>query len=136
MSVTTTQGFIFRLVDKLTGTIIDQFSDESIKVSNNILELFDIGEIPGTFTRTLTLPGTKKNNAFFEAYYDISVYQPDTFNTNQKVEAYLEFDSYYLVDGYIQLDKVNVYQNKFVDSYEVTLFGVVSNFSVDAKSYF
>jgi hypothetical protein len=136
MGVLTTQGYRGKLVDKLTGTILDQFSDEDIKVSNNILELFDLGEIPGTYTQTLTLPGTKVNNAFFEQYFDISVWEPDLFNTNQKVEAYLDFDSFYLVNGYLQLNKVNVLQNKFVDSYEVTLFGIISNFSIDTRASF
>jgi hypothetical protein len=136
MGVFTTQGYRGKLVDKLTGTILDQFADEDIKVSNNILELFDLGEIPGTYTQQITLPGTKKNNAFFEQYYDISVWEPDIFNTNQVVEAYLDFDAFYLVNGYLQLNKVNVIENKFVDSYEVTLFGIISNFSIDTRSTF
>ena len=136
MGVFTTQGYRGKLVDKLTGTILDQFADEDIKVSNNILELFDLGEIPGTYTQQITLPGTKKNNAFFEQYYDISVWEPDIFNTNQVVEAYLDFDAFYLVNGYLQLNKVNVVENKFVDSYEVTLFGIISNFSIDTRSSF
>ncbi len=136
MGVLTTQGYRGKLVDKLTGTILDQFADEDIKISNNILELFDLGEIPGTYTQTLTLPGTNLNNAFFEQYFDISVWEPDLFNTNQKVEAYLDFDGFYLVNGYLQLNKVNVLQNKFVDSYEVTLFGIISNFSIDTRASF
>jgi hypothetical protein len=136
MGLQSTQGYRGKLVDKLTGTILDQFADEDIKVSNNILELFDLGEIPGTYTQQITLPGTKKNNAFFEQYYDISVWEPDIFNTNQVVEAYLDFDAFYLVNGYLQLNKVNVVENKFVDSYEVTLFGIVSNFSIDTRSSF
>ena len=67
MGVQTTQGYRGKLVDKLTGTILDQFADEDIKVSNNILDLFDLGEIPGTYTQQITLPGTKKNNAYFES---------------------------------------------------------------------
>ena len=136
MGLQSTQGYRGKLVDKLTGTILDQFADEDIKVSNNILELFDLGEIPGTYTQQITLPGTKVNNAFFEQYYDISVWEPDIFNTNQVVEAYLDFDAFYLVNGYLQLNKVNVVENKFVDSYEVTLFGIVSNFSIDTRSSF
>jgi hypothetical protein len=136
MGVFTTQGYRGKLVDKLTGTILDTFADEDILVSNNILDLFDLGEIPGTYTQTLTLPGTKVNNSFFEHYYDISVWEPDIFNTNQVVEAYLDFDSFYLVNGYLQLNKVNVIANKFVDSYEVTLFGIISNFSIDTRTSF
>jgi hypothetical protein len=136
MALFTTQGYSGKLVAGSEQTILDTFKDEEIKVSNNVLDLFDLGEIPGTYTQTLTLPGTKKNNAFFEHYYDISVYEPDIFNTNQVVPAYLDFDSFYLVNGYIQLQKVNVIENKFVDSYEVTLFGIISNFSVDTRSSF
>ena len=112
MSVFTTQGYKFRLVagsgSYADRTQLDLFADEEIKVSNNITELFDIGSVPGTFTRTITLPGSKRNNAFFEHYYDISVYEPDIFNTNQKIEAYLDFDGIYLVTGYLQLSKVSV----------------------------
>lgn len=140
MSVFTTQGYRYRLVagsgsyaDKVQ---LDLFSDEQIEVSNNITDLFDIGAVPGTFTRTIVLPGTKKNNAFFEQYYDISVEDPDIFATNQKVEAYIDFDGIYLANGYIQLQKVSVYENKFIDSYEVNLFGIVSNFTTDAKRLF
>lgn len=131
-----TQGYVGKLVIKETGLILDLFKDEDIKVSTNILDLFDLGEIPGTFTRTITLPGTKINNQFFEHYYDISVYQPDLFNTNQIVEAYLDFDSFYIANGYLQLKKVNLFENKFVDSYEIELFGIISNFSVDTRSSF
>ena len=136
MGVFTTQGYRGKLVDKTTGTILDTFKDEDIKISNNILELFDLGEIPGTYTQQITLPGTKLNNNFFEHYYDISVWEPDLFNTNQVVEAYLDFDGIYLVNGYLQLNRVNVLENKFVDSYEVTLFGIVSNFSIDTRAAF
>ena len=140
MSVYTTQGYKFRLVagsgSYAERTNLDLFEDEEIKISNNITNLFDIGAVPGTLTRTISLPGTKKNNAFFQQYYDISVYEPDLFSTNQKVEAYIDFDGIYLVNGYLQLQKVNVIENKFIDSYEVNLFGIVSNFSTDAKRLF
>lgn len=139
MSVTTTQGYKFRLVAGNTlssEVILDTFANEDIKISNNITDLFDIGSVPGTFTRTITLPGTKTNNAFFEHYYDISVYEPDLFNTNQRVFCYLDFGSVFLVNGYLNLVKVNVLENKFVDSYEVNIFGAISNFSVDATRFF
>lgn len=136
MGLFSTQGYSGKLVAGSEQTILDTFKDEEIKVSNNVLDLFDLGEVPGTYTQTLTLPGTKKNNRFFEHYYDVSVYTPDIFNTNQIVPAYLDFDSFYLVNGYIQLQKVNVIENKFVDSYEVTLFGIVSNFSADTRASF
>jgi hypothetical protein len=129
-----TQGFNFKLV--ANGQILDIFADEEIKISNNITQLFDLGAIPADFTRTITLPGTKTNNAFFEHYYDISVYSPLTFGSNNKVPAYLDFDGIYIANGYLQLNKVNVFQNKFIDSYEVTVYGATSSFSKDTNQNF
>lgn len=126
-----TQGFNFKLV--ANGQILDIFADEEIKISNNITQLFDLGSIPADFTRTITLPGTKVNNAFFEHYYDISVFSPLTFGSNNKVPAYLDFDGIYIANGYLQLNKVNVFQNKFIDSYEVTVYGATSSFSRDTN---
>jgi len=126
MGVISTQGFTFRLV--ANGTELDIFEDEDIKISNNVTGLFDIGVLPSDFTRQITLPGTKKNNAFFEHVYDISIESPFLFATNVKVPAYFDFDSVYLSQGYLQLNKVNVIANKFIDSYEVTIYGTLSSF--------
>ena len=134
MGVTSVQGFKFKLV--ANGEILDLFQDEEIKLSDNVTGLFDLGILPADFTRQITLPGSKKNNHFFEFVYDISVENPYTFSTNQKVQCYLDFDGIYLSDGYLQLNKVNVYQNKFIDSYEVTIYGGLASFGRSLKRTF
>jgi hypothetical protein len=134
MGVTSTIGFKFKLV--ANGEILDLFKDEEIFLTDNITGLFDLGVLPADFTRTITLPGSKKNNHFFEFVYDISVEDPYTFATNQKVECYLDFDGIYLSSGYMQLNAVNVYQNKYIDSYEVTIYGGLASFGRDLKRYF
>jgi hypothetical protein len=134
MGVISTQGIQFQLV--ANGEILDLFEDEDIKLSDNVTGLFDLGIIPADFTRQITLPGTKKNNAFFEHVYDISVFSPDTFATNIKVPAYLDFGGLYLSQGYLQLNKVNLYANKFIDSYEVTVYGAVSSFAREINRSF
>ena len=68
MGVTSTQGFLFRLV--ANETQLDLFEDEDYLVSNNATGLFDVGVLPSDYTRQITLPGTKINNAFFEHCYD------------------------------------------------------------------
>lgn len=129
MGIVSTQAFTYRLV--ANGTELDTFGDEDIKISNNITGLFDIGVLPSEFTRQILLPGTKVNNAFFEHVYDISIDSPFLFATNIKVPAYFDFDSVYLVDGYLQLNKVNVRANKFIESYEVTIYGALSSLGID-----
>jgi hypothetical protein len=134
MGIVTTQGFVFKLV--ADGQILDLFADEEIKLSDNVTGLFDLGVLPTDFTRQINLPGSKKNNAFFEHCYDISVENPDTFATNIKVPCYLDFDGLYLAQGYLQLNKVNVYANKFIDSYVVSVFGALSSFGIQInKTY-
>jgi len=134
MGIVSTQGFVFKLV--ANGEILDLFADEEIKLSDNVTGLFDLGVLPTDFTRQINLPGTKKNNAFFEHVYDISVFNPDTFATNVKVPCYLDFDGLYLAQGYLQLNKVNVYANKFIDSYVVSVYGALSSFGIQInKTY-
>ena len=134
MGILSTQGIEFQLVAE--GQILDLFKDEDILLSDNVTGLFDLGIIPADFTRQITLPGSKKNNAFFEHVYDISVQSPDIFATNIKVPAYLDFNGIYLSQGYLQLNKVNLYANKFIDSYEVTIFGAVSSFAREVNRNF
>ena len=134
MGIISTQGFRFKLI--ANGTQLDLFDDEEILISDNITGLFDIGVLPSDFTRQITVPGTKVNNAFFEHVYDISIVNPYLFATNVKVPCYLDFDGIYLADGYLQLNQVNVIGNKFIDSYEVTIFGGLSSFARDINRNF
>jgi len=134
MGIISTQSFTFRLIAE--GVQLDLFQDEDIQLSNNVTGLFDIGLQPADFTRQITIPGTKKNNAFFEHYYDISIDSPFLFSTSTKVQAYFEFDSLYLSNGYIQLNKVNLLENKFIESYEITLYGTISSFGRDINKLY
>ena len=134
MGIISTQAFTFRLI--ANGQQLDIFDDEDIQLSNNVTGLFDLGVLPSDFTRQITLPGTKVNNAFFEHVYDISIDNPFLFATNIKVPAYFDFDSVYLSQGYLQLNKVNVRANKFIESYEVTIYGTLSSFGRDINRSF
>jgi hypothetical protein len=134
MGVTSQQSFNFRLI--ANGTQLDTFTDEIIKVSNNVTGLFDVGLLPSDFTRQITLPGSKTNNAFFEHVYDISVINPFLFATNVKVPCHIDYDGIYVSQGYLQLNKVNVTANKWIDSYEVSIFGILSSFSRDINRLF
>ena len=136
MGVISTQGFQFRLLAGTPSQQLDLFKDEDIKLSNNVTGIFDIGVLPADFSRQITLPGTKVNNGFFEHVYDISIDSPFLFATNIKVPCYFDFGGFYLSNGYLQLNKVNVIANKFIDSYEVTIYGALSSFGRDINRAF
>jgi len=135
MGIISTQGFVFRLIAN-NDTQLDLFDDEEILISDNVTGLFDLGVLPADFTRQITIPGTKKNNAFFEHVYDISIENPFLFATNTKVPCYFDFGSFYLADGYLQLNKVNILANKFIDSYEISIYGGLSSFARDINKNF
>ena len=132
MAVASGRDKVFKLIAR--GTELDLFQDETIYLSNNVTGLFDIGKLPSDFTRQLTLPGTKRNNAFFQHVYDISVDNPFLFKTNEKVIAQFDLDGFYVSQGYIQLEKVNLRENKYIESYEVSLYGLLSSFKKDLQN--
>lgn len=132
MAITSGRNKVFKLIAR--GTELDLFDDEVIYLSNNVTGLFDLGKLPSDFTRQITLPGTRKNNEFFQHVYDISIDEPYLFQTNVKVIAQFDFDGFYVSQGYLQLEKVNLRENKFVESYEVSVFGLLSSFKRDLQS--
>ena len=126
-------NYFFRII--ANGTELDTFTDEEVTVSNNSTGLFDIDKLPSDFTRQASLPGSKKNNAFFQHAYDIDIDTPFLFQESQKVECYIDISGYLLVQGYLQLNAVNVVNNR-VESYDVSLYGSLSNFSRDLQQNF
>lgn len=132
MAVVSGRDKVFKLIAR--GTELDLFQDETIFLSNNVTGLFDLGKLPSDFTRQITIPGTKKNNDFFQHVYDISIDEPYLFKTNTKVIAQFDFDGFYVSQGYMQLEKVNLKENKYVESYEVSIYGLLSSFKRDLQS--
>jgi len=126
-------NYFFRVI--ANDIELDTFQDEQVTVSNNSTGLFDIDKLPSDFTRELTLPGSTKNNAFFQHAYDIDIDTPFLFQESQKVECYIDISGYLLVQGYLQLNSINVVNNK-VESYDISLFGSLSNFSRDLSQNF
>jgi hypothetical protein len=132
MAVTSGRNKVFKLIAR--GTELDLFQDETIYLSNNVTGLFDLGKLPSDFTRQITLPGTRKNNNFFQHVYDISIDEPFLFKTNTKVIAQFDFDGFYVSQGYMQLEKVNLKENKYIESYEVSVYGLLSSFKKDLQN--
>ena len=49
---------------------------------------------------------------------------------------YFDFDGIYVSQGYLQLNSVNILENKFVESYEITIYGLLSSFARDINKNF
>ena len=118
-----------------SGSIImDTYKDEDLLLSNNLTEITEVDQIPYSLTRTFQLPGSNKNNAFFQHAYDISIDEPYLFASNAKVPCYVDFGGLVVVDGYLQLNKIVMVDQEIVDYYEVTVFGTLNRFAKDLNT--
>lgn len=129
--INNTDSYKYKII--ANGTTLDVFNDEPIKISNNILELFDIGILPSEISNDLSIPGSKVNNEFFKHYYDLSILSPDSYSTNKKIDCYIELDGVYIIQGYLMLNYVTLIEHS-VQSYNITLYGILSSFGNNIKN--
>jgi len=104
--------------------VLDTEVNIPIKINRSFAELQDIGKKNSDFSFNIKLPGTKKNNRFFESFYDVDV-QTLYFNPNYKVpcDVLINDESYF--KGYLRLNRISV-KNSQVE-YDVTLYSEVGN---------
>lgn len=103
---------------------LDLYGDVPIKINKSYAELQDIGKRNSDYSIGLTLPGSKKNNAFFESYFNVDV---DTlyFNPLLRVNCDVLLNDQQHFSGYLRLNKINVLNSK--NEYDVTLYSTVAD---------
>lgn len=103
---------------------LDLYGDIPIKINKSFAELQDISKRNSDYSIGLQLPGSKKNNAFFESFFNVDV---DTlyFNPLLRVPATVLINDEVYFYGYLKLNKINV-QNSKVE-YDVTLFSTIGD---------
>ena len=79
-----------------------------------------------SFSKTLTLPGTKANNKFFENMFEVDVVT-QTFNPNLKARTILSIDGVTQFKGALKLRQVNYLLGGKV-TYDCNLIGNLSDF--------
>jgi hypothetical protein len=103
---------------------LDLYNDIPIKLNKSFAELQDISKRNSDFSLGLALPGSKKNNAFFENYFNVdtlSLYFDVTRRVN--IDVLLNDEKYF--SGYMRLNKVSVLNSKI--EYDVTLYSTVAD---------
>ena len=116
---------------------------QELFIDNNIVELTDsisvalnfmIADIAepenrkADYSKTIKLPGSDKINKLFSHIYNVNIdltHSSATFNPNIRVTASYAVNSVELIDGYIQLKKVNIKDGCI--SYDVNIFGRNAN---------
>tara|TARA_R110000868_G_scaffold112482_3_gene302824 strand:- start:6071 stop:11113 length:5043 start_codon:yes stop_codon:yes gene_type:complete len=110
---------------------LDLYTSAPIKINKSFAEIQDIDKKNSDYSVPLSLPASKKNNRFFETFYNVD---QDTlfFDPTQRVECQVLIDDQVYFKGYLKLNKVAVKESKV--EYNVTLysqmgeiFGLIGN---------
>lgn len=103
---------------------LDLYNDIPIKLNKSFAELQDIAKKNTDYTIGLTVPGSKKNNRFFENFFNVDT-QSLYFDATKRNNCDILLGDEPLFRGYLKLNKVSV-QNSKVE-YDVTLYSTVAN---------
>tara|TARA_R100000664_G_scaffold10000_1_gene16588 strand:+ start:3931 stop:7437 length:3507 start_codon:yes stop_codon:yes gene_type:complete len=112
----------------LTQYELDLKDSPNVILNFNWLDIKNPDQRKGSYSQTVKLPFTDRNNKFFENWFDVNL---DTlvFNSKYKFNMVVYVDSVPQMKGYIQLKQI--YLN--AQLYEIVLFGNIGNFFSDIK---
>ena len=85
---------------------LDLDSALPIAIQYQVADIRDISKRNAAYSKTLTLPGTKNNNYWFGNLFDINS-DFTMFNPNKKTDAKLVVNGEIVIDGFLQLRKIN-----------------------------
>lgn len=103
---------------------LDLYSDIPITINKSFAEIQDIGKRNSDYSVGVRLPGSKKNNRFFENFFNVdqtSLY----FDATAKVQCQVLINDESYFNGYMKLNRVSV-QNSKVE-YDITLYSNIAD---------
>lgn len=98
----------------------DLFEDESITITDTLLNLKDIGKVFTPFSQQFNLPASKTNNKLFRHYEKQNVL--NSFDARFKHDAIIKLNGVDYKKGKIQFKSVTLKDNK-AHAYKVVFFG-------------
>ena len=107
---------------------IELFDFESVELVQSIQDVRDIAKVFAEFTRTFTVPASRTNNRVFKHFYNPDIGRETdpgdnlNFDATRRLDAELHLNFLLFKKGRLQLDAVNMKDNKPY-SYTVTFFG-------------
>lgn len=95
---------------------LDVKDGTNLPINLSVGDIRDISKKTGTFSKTITLDGTKNNHELLNHYYDTNI-QAQTFNVNTLTKCTLLQNGIPVIeDGYLQL--INIVKKQTTDSQE------------------
>ena len=114
------------VIDQITGELkeLDTFGNENINLTLQVDDVRDIESKQASYSKDFDLPATKRNNKFFEHYYNLDRYN-SSFNPYKNLKAFLYVGEVLVLEGFLRLN--NVVDKSTEITYNVVLFNDVAN---------
>jgi len=104
----------------IEGELIDQYADESVEIVSSVLDVQDITKNTGDYSKSFTIPTSKRNNKIFKHWYNASI--DGGFDARTRVRGSIDIDGVPFKTGKWLLRSVKVIKG-VPDSYVINFFG-------------
>lgn len=111
-------------IDVAQYDYLDLYDDIPIKINKSFAELQDISKRNSDYSIGLQLPGSKRNNKFFEDFFNVDV-TTLFFDATKRVPCNVTINDEVFFRGYLRLNKASVINSK--NEYDVTLYSNVGD---------
>ena len=104
----------------ISNTRVDLFKDESLTITDTIINAKDISKVFTAFSQQFSLPSSSTNNQVFKHYYNYEI--SGGFDARVRVSAILKLNGVDYKIGKVKLNSVDMRDNKAY-SYKVVFYG-------------
>jgi len=104
----------------ISNTRVDLFKDESLTITDTIINAKDVAKVFTAFSQQFSLPASSTNNQIFKHYYNFEI--SGGFDARIRVSAILKLNGVDYKIGKVKLNSVAMRDNKAY-SYKVVFYG-------------
>ena len=104
----------------IEGQLIDQYDDESVEINSSVLDVQDITKNTGDYSKSFTIPTSKRNNKTFKHWYNATI--DGGFDARTRVKGSIDIDGVPFKTGKWLLRSVKMIKG-VPDSYVINFFG-------------
>jgi len=117
------------------GTVLDTYDDFAISLNYQITDITDITSRKTSFSKTIVIPGTPNNNAFFQQIFELNVDISETsYNPKVAIPCSVRIGDEEVFAGNLQL--LRVVSNQKLVEYEVIITGLLKNILFSFGDYY
>lgn len=107
-------------------SVLDMFRDESVTIKNSVKDMKDPKKIFTEFSRSFSVPATKKNNKIFKHYYNIDIV--DGLDSRALMPCILYLGNVVYKYGNLTVESVKMYRGKAMQ-WNLRFVGLMSELS-------